>query len=96
MTNRTPYFLIDADLNITVTEIIGESKVLVQKVSDLSGKVSEMLLGINFNEFVKAFNSWYAGELIQNAFPALNADEREFIKTGITPDEWKAAFGDFE
>ena len=31
---------------------------------------------------------WQKGELIQNAFPYLTADEREFIKTGITPDSW--------
>ena len=29
-----------------------------------------------------------AGELLQNAFPQLSAGEREFIKTGITPEEW--------
>jgi hypothetical protein len=33
------------------------------------------------------------GELLQNAFPHLNADQREFIKTGITGEEWEAAFG---
>jgi len=26
--------------------------------------------------------------LIQDAFPQLSAEEREFIKTGITPEEW--------
>lgn len=96
MTNRTPYFLIDADLNITATEIIGEAKVLIQKTSQLSGKLTEILVGIDFNEFVHSFYHWNAGLLIQDAFPTLNADEREFIKTGITPEEWKAAFGDFE
>ena len=37
--------------------------------------------------------AWQAGELIQNAMPRLNADEREFVKTGITPEEWEAIFG---
>ena len=31
---------------------------------------------------------WQNGELIQNVFPYLTADEREFIKTGIDPDSW--------
>lgn len=31
---------------------------------------------------------WQNGELIQNVFPYLTADEREFIKTGITLDSW--------
>ena len=34
-----------------------------------------------------------SGEYIQNVFPHLNADQREFIKTGITPQEWTEKFG---
>ena len=30
--------------------------------------------------------------MIQNAFPQLNADEREFFMTGMTSEEWDAAF----
>jgi hypothetical protein len=29
-----------------------------------------------------------AGALVQDAFPSLSPDEREFIKTGITSEEW--------
>lgn len=32
--------------------------------------------------------SWRSGELIQKAMPHLSDDDREFIMTGITPDEW--------
>ena len=35
---------------------------------------------------------WQGGELIQNAMPNLTPDEREFIKTGVTAEEWEAAF----
>lgn len=31
---------------------------------------------------------WKAGELIQNVWPHLTPDQREFIKTGITAEEW--------
>ncbi len=30
---------------------------------------------------------------IQDAFPELSADDREFLLTGITPEEWDRAFG---
>lgn len=40
------------------------------------------------------YNAWETGTLLQNAFPHLSADDREFIKTGITATEWKEAFGD--
>ena len=37
-------------------------------------------------------SSWESGTLIQNAMPHLTPDEREFIMTGITPEEWDSAF----
>ena len=38
---------------------------------------------------VKQILAWKSGALIQNAMPQLTADEREFIMTGIMPEEWK-------
>ena len=38
--------------------------------------------------------NWEKGGLIQDIFPHLTPEEREFIKTGITPDEWDKLFGD--
>jgi hypothetical protein len=34
--------------------------------------------------------------LIQKFFPELNADEREFILTGTTAEEWAELFGEEE
>ena len=31
---------------------------------------------------------WKEGELIQRALPELSAEDREFIKTGISPTGW--------
>lgn len=31
--------------------------------------------------------------LVQDAFPELNADQREFLMTGATPEEWASIFG---
>ena len=45
-------------------------------------------LDVTFEEIA----AWQAGELIQVAMPRLNADEREFIKTGITAEEWEEIF----
>ena len=36
---------------------------------------------------------WQGGELIQRAMPNLTPDQREFIKTGVTAEEWDTAFG---
>jgi len=37
--------------------------------------------------------AWRAGAPVQRAMPHLTPDQREFIKTGVTPDEWTEAFG---
>jgi hypothetical protein len=52
-----------------------------------------MTFNISQDEFNAALARYEAGALLQNAFPMLDADEREFIKTGITPQEWDALFG---
>ncbi len=37
-------------------------------------------------------DAWLAGQFAQDAFPHLSADDREFIISGITPEEWAEAF----
>lgn len=37
---------------------------------------------------------WQDGELVQNAFPYLSADEREMLISGICPTCWDKMFGD--
>lgn len=34
-------------------------------------------------------NTYAQGELAQNAFPNLSENDREFIMTGITAEEWE-------
>ena len=64
-------------------------KMEITRTSTVSGITRTLDLDVTFEEI--AF--WQAGELIQNAMPRLNADEREFIKTGITSQEWEELFG---
>lgn len=37
----------------------------------------------------KQLDTWKGGALIQDAMPDLSADEREFLMSGITPEEWR-------
>lgn len=61
----------------------------IKRISPISKK--EVILQLPID--IHAYESWLAGEkLIQDAFPYLTADEREFIKTGITADEWSKIF----
>ena len=63
------------------------------KVSSLSGKEHTREIGIDEQEFNKAYLQFTSGVLIQDAFPTLNSDDREFILSGITPEEWDECVG---
>lgn len=61
---------------------------IITRKSPISKLEHSMDLDITEEQIEK----WQQGELIQNAFPNLTASEREFIKTGITDEEWDLAF----
>ena len=61
----------------------------ITRTSRLTGNTSVMDLPITREQLA----AWVDGELIQNAMPQLDADQREFVLTGITPAEWNEAFG---
>ena len=63
---------------------------IIERESPLSGNVNRMSIQVTEAQIA----AWKGGELIQNAMPNVSADEREFIKTGITPEEWENTFGD--
>lgn len=46
-------------------------------------------------EFERRLSSWKQRRvMIQEAFPELSEDGREFIMTGITKEEWDKEFGE--
>ena len=61
----------------------------VTKQSRISGNVSSMDLDITSEQFFRIESGI---ELIQNIVPHLSSDEREFLITGITPQEWNELF----
>ena len=61
----------------------------ITRVSPFSNKKTTLEIDVTARQIA----SWEKGELIQEAMPNLTPDEREFIKTGVTPDEWDDIFG---
>ena len=62
----------------------------ITKKSMLTGKENVMFIPVTEAEI----DTWLAsGALIQDAFPQLSPSAREFLKSGITPEEWDATFG---
>jgi len=61
----------------------------ITRVSPFSNKKTTLEINVTARQIA----SWEKGELIQDAMPNLTPAEREFIKTGVTPDEWDDIFG---
>jgi hypothetical protein len=75
---------------------MNKTTTIVTRRSPFTGKVNRMEIPLSHLEFEKRTILWQSGMLIQDAFPMLDAGQREFIKTGITPQEWDEMFKDEE
>jgi hypothetical protein len=69
---------------------------LVEMISSLSGKTNTMELDVTYEQLYRIDNRRYTAELIQNIVPNLTPGQREFLMTGITPEEWTAIYGELE
>ena len=58
---------------------------IVRRPNMFTGKVRELELNVTQEQIAR----WRSGELIQNVFPDLSTDEREFLISGLLPDEWE-------
>lgn len=64
----------------------------VTRTSPFSGKTNTREIPVTQEQI----DLWRCGALLQDAMPNISAGDREFIKTGITPEEWDEAFGNEE
>ena len=64
---------------------IAENLILVTRPSLLTGKINSMEIPARQGQVEYWFHS---GELIQNCLGWLTPDQREFLMTGATPEEW--------
>ena len=64
----------------------------ITRISKYSGIMRTRLLDITEEQL----DAYTRGALIQNAFPNLTDEEREFFMTGITPNEWAEMFSEEE
>ena len=57
---------------------------LIHRTSAMTGKNHSREISIQPIQLT----AWKAGGLIQNVAPHLSPDDREFLISGITPEEW--------
>ena len=62
---------------------------IITRQSPLTGKVNQMDIDI----IPEQYELWEKGMLIQDAMPDLTAEEREFLISGSTPQDWEEMFG---
>jgi hypothetical protein len=48
-----------------------------------------MDIPVTEEEIFRIDNRFHSGELIQNIVPSLPPEQREFLMTGATPEEWE-------
>jgi hypothetical protein len=63
---------------------------IIVRQSPLTRKINAMDLDITPRQLF----AWKSGTLAQDAFPNLSPDEREFVISGLTADDWNALYGD--
>ena len=65
----------------------------VARISPVTGNVNKMCLDITQEQVEEWNKPGKERRLIQDIFPNLNEDEREFIMTGYTPADWRNLYG---
>ena len=63
---------------------------LIEREHPLTGKTNTLDLPVTPEQM----EQYVAGSYAQEAFPHLDADQREFIITGLLPGEFDEMFGD--
>ena len=64
---------------------------LITRQSQWSGIIRTLDIPVTYDQLYE----WQQrGAMIQNAMPNLTADQREFLMTGVTAEEWKEMWGD--
>ena len=65
---------------------------LITKTSPRTGTENTMELDVTPDQL----NAWQTGALIQSVMPHLSLEEREFLISGYTPEDWEEMFGHIE
>ena len=67
----------------------GVGEMIITRRSKFTGALNMMDLDITQEQL----DEWLDGALIQDVMPELNDEEREFLITGATKEEWESIFG---
>lgn len=64
----------------------------ISRTSPITGQVNTLDLDVTDEQIRR----WERGELIQNVMPHLSKDQREFLISGCTQEDWDTLWGKAE
>ena len=64
----------------------------IERKSPLTGKVNVMELDVTMEQLAEFYDPREGRRLVQEIFPELTPEEREFLMTGYTQEDWDAMF----
>jgi hypothetical protein len=64
----------------------------ITKTSPVTGKMNTREIDVTLEQLTY----WNDGALIQNVMPNISKQDREFIMTGSTPEDWESMFSEEE
>jgi hypothetical protein len=65
---------------------------LITRCSLLTGRIHEREIDVTEEQLA----AWKGGRMIQDVMPLLSAEDREYLISGATPQEWAEHFGSEE
>lgn len=65
---------------------------LIERQSPLTGKFTTLDLPVTEAQLLEMKRPAHERRYVQDIFPDLTMDQREFIKTGYTPEDWTEMF----
>lgn len=74
-----------------MNENVGDKPKVKVTAEGFMGK-TEMLLPLSLGQLQQGIEKWDAGAYVQDAFPTLNAVQREFLMTGLSDTEQERVF----
>lgn len=61
---------------------------LIERRSPLTGKLNQREINVTAEQLIR----WKDGGLIQKVMPDISDDDREFLISGFTPEDWNELF----
>ena len=72
-------------------DIVNSTNTMVILKSDITNNINSMVIPMSIETFKVKLISWKnVGVYFNEVFKEFSGEEKDFLKTGVTPEEWEA------